>query len=114
MFDWKSITKMPTPAFSLDFAKVGIGILVIDFYGNILMSSDGFQNLLNKFLFNLRRHSTLYDFPFQSYDQSKMSNSVTVWHSDPSIYVDKPNTFTNKAQLIDWNLSRLEEAYGGL
>jgi hypothetical protein len=60
---------MPTPAFSLDFAKVGIEILVIDFRKKILMSSDGFQNLLNKFLFNLRRYSTVYELPFQSYDQ---------------------------------------------
>jgi hypothetical protein len=50
--------------------KVGV-----DFQGNIFMSSDGFQNLRNKFLFNLRRHSTLYDLPLQSYDPSK---SVTV------------------------------------
>ncbi len=69
---------MPTPTFSLDFAKVGIGVLVIDFQGNILMSSDRFENLLNKFLFNLRRHSTLYDLLFQSYDQSNMSKNVTV------------------------------------
>ncbi len=62
---------MPTPTFSLDSANVGIGILVTDFQGNILMSSDGFQNLQNKFLFNLRRHSTLYGLLFQSYDQSK-------------------------------------------
>jgi hypothetical protein len=62
---------MPAPTFSLDFEKVGIGILVIDFQENLLMSSDGFQNLLNKFLFNLRRHSTLEDLPFQSYDPSK-------------------------------------------
>jgi hypothetical protein len=66
------------PTFSLDFAKVGVGILVIDFQGNIFMSSDRFQNLLKKVLFNLRRHSTLYDLPFQSYDQSKMSKNVTV------------------------------------
>jgi len=64
IFTRKSITKMPTPIFSLDFAKVRIGILVINFQENILMSSDTFQN---KFLFNLRRHSTLYDLPFQSY-----------------------------------------------
>jgi hypothetical protein len=57
---------MPTPTFSLDFSKVDIGILVIDFQGNIL---DRFENLQNKFLFNLRRHSTLYDLPFQSYDE---------------------------------------------
>jgi hypothetical protein len=31
MFPWKSITKMPTSTFSLDFEKVGIEILVIDF-----------------------------------------------------------------------------------
>jgi hypothetical protein len=41
MFPWKSITKIPTPTFSLDFTKIGIGILVIDFQGNIFMSSDG-------------------------------------------------------------------------
>ncbi len=58
---------MPTPTFSLNFAKVSIGILVIDFQGNIFMSSDKFQNLQNKFLFNLRRQSSLYDLPFQSY-----------------------------------------------
>jgi hypothetical protein len=72
MFPWKSITKMPTPTFSLDFEKLGIGIVVIDFQGDIFMSSDRFQN---EFHFNLRRHSTLYDLPFQSYDQSK---NVTV------------------------------------
>jgi hypothetical protein len=69
---------MSTPTFSLDFSKLGIGILVIDFQENISMSSDRFQNLQNKFLFNLRRHSTLYDLPFQSYDQSKMSKNVRV------------------------------------
>jgi hypothetical protein len=58
---------MPTPTFSVDFEKVGIGILVIDFQGNIFMSSDRFQNLPNKFPFNLKRHSTLHE----SYDQSK-------------------------------------------
>jgi hypothetical protein len=78
MFPRKSITQMPIPTFSLDFSKVGIGILVIDFQGNIFMSSNGFQNLQNKFLFNLRRHSTLYDPPFQSYDQSKISKNMTV------------------------------------
>ncbi len=69
---------MPTAIFSLDFAKVGTGILVTDFQENVFMSSEGFQNLQNKFLMNLRRHSTLYDLPFQSYDQSKMSRNVTV------------------------------------
>jgi hypothetical protein len=78
MFPGKSITKIHIPTFSLDFVKVGIGILVISFPGNIFMSSGRFQNLLNKFLFNLRRHSTLYDLPFQSYDQSKMSKNVRV------------------------------------
>jgi hypothetical protein len=68
---------MPTTAFSLDFAKVGIGILVIDFQESIRMSSDRFENLQNKFLFNLRRHSTLYDLLFQGYDQSKKRNGVT-------------------------------------
>jgi hypothetical protein len=73
---------MPTAIFSLDFAKVGTGILVTDFQENVFMSSEGFQ-----FLMNLRRHSTLYDLPFQSYDQSKMSRNVTVWQS----YVEKPS-----------------------
>jgi hypothetical protein len=54
---------MPTPTFSMDFAKVGIAILVIDFQENLLMSSDRFQN---KFIFNLRRHPTLSNLPFQS------------------------------------------------
>ncbi len=62
---------MRTHTFSLDFGKLGIGILVIDFQQNILMNSDMFQNLQNKFLFSLRRHSTLYDLPFQRYDKSK-------------------------------------------
>jgi hypothetical protein len=66
------------PTFSKTSEKIGISILVIDFQGNIFMSSDGSQNLLNKFLFNLRRHSTLYDFPFQNYDRSKMSKNVTL------------------------------------
>jgi hypothetical protein len=48
---------MPKPTFSLDFSKVGVGILVIDLQENILMSSDGSQNLLNKFLFSLRHYS---------------------------------------------------------
>jgi hypothetical protein len=61
MFPRKSITNMSTPTFSLDFEKVGTGILVIDFQGNIFMSSGRFQNLRNKFLFNLRRHSTLHN-----------------------------------------------------
>jgi hypothetical protein len=69
---------MATPIFSMDFAKVHIGILVVDFQENLLMSSVGFQNLQNKFLFNLRRHRTLYDLPFQSYDQIKMSKNVTL------------------------------------
>jgi hypothetical protein len=69
---------MPTSTFSKSNEKVGVGILVIDFQGNIFMSFDGFQSLQNKFLFNLRRHSTLYARPFQSYDQSKTSKSVTV------------------------------------
>jgi hypothetical protein len=43
---------MPTPTFSLDFAKVGIGILGVDFQENISMRSCRLQNLQNKFLFN--------------------------------------------------------------
>ncbi len=65
---------MSTP----DFSRVGIEILVIDFQENILMSSDRFKNLLNKFLFNLTRPSTLYELSFESYDQSKISKNVTV------------------------------------
>jgi hypothetical protein len=68
MFPGKSIPKMPPTTFSMDFATVGVDILVIDFPGNIFMSSDTFQNLQKKILFNLRRRSTLYDLPFQSYD----------------------------------------------
>jgi hypothetical protein len=73
MFPWKYITKMSIPTFAKSSENVGVGILVIDF-----QDPDGFQNLRNKFLFNLRRHSTLYKLPFQSYDQSKMSKNVTV------------------------------------
>jgi hypothetical protein len=35
---------MPTPTSSLDFAKVGIGIQIIDFQGNTFMSLERFQN----------------------------------------------------------------------
>jgi hypothetical protein len=85
MFSWKSITKIPIPTFAKFNEKVGIGILVIDFQENILIRSDGFQNLQNKFCFNLRCHSTLCDLPFQSYDQSNTSKNVTEWHSEPSV-----------------------------
>jgi hypothetical protein len=67
--------KIPIPTFSKFSENVGVGILVIDFKGNIFMRSDRFQNLQNEFLFNLKRHLPLYDLPFQSYDQSK---NVTV------------------------------------
>jgi hypothetical protein len=60
---WKSITEMPIPSSE----KVGGGILVIDFQANLFMSSEWFQNLQSEFIFNLRRPSTLYDLPFQSY-----------------------------------------------
>jgi hypothetical protein len=36
------------------------------------------EDFENKLLFNLRRHSTLYNLLFQSYDQRKMSKNVTV------------------------------------
>jgi hypothetical protein len=62
---------MQIPTFAKSSEKLGVGILVIDLRGNILMSLDRFQNLQNKSPFNLRRHSTVYDLPFQSYDQSK-------------------------------------------
>ncbi len=76
MFPWKSITKIRIPTFEKSSEKVGIGILVIDFQEKILMSSDKFQNLPNKFLFNLRRHLTLQDVLFQRYDQSNFSENV--------------------------------------
>jgi hypothetical protein len=104
MFPWKSITKMPTPTFSLDFSKVAIGILVINFQGNIFMSSNRFQNLQKKILFSLRRHSTLYDLPFQSYDQSKMSKNVTVRQS----YVDKPN---RSSRLLDQSIVQCQKMF---
>ena len=85
MFSQKSITKIPTPTFAKSTEKVGVAISVIDFCENIFMSSDKSQNLQNKFLFNLRRRSTLYDFPFQSYDQNKMSKNVTLLHSAASV-----------------------------
>ncbi len=44
---------MPIPNFSKSNGKLRIGILVIDSQGNIFMSSDRFQNLLNKFLTSL-------------------------------------------------------------
>ncbi len=50
---------MPIPNFAKSSEKVGVGILVLDFQENIFIRSEGFQTLLNKFLFNLRRHSTL-------------------------------------------------------
>jgi len=81
MFPWKPITQIPILTFEKSSEKVGVAILVIDFQENICMSSDGFPNLLNKFLFNLRRQSTLYSLPFQSYEQSKMSKNVTVWQN---------------------------------
>jgi hypothetical protein len=56
---------MSKPTYSLDFSEVGIGILVIDFQDNIFISSDGFQNLLKKFPFNLRHHTTLYNRPLE-------------------------------------------------
>ncbi len=59
MFSWKSITKIPIPTFAKSSEKGGVGILVIDFRGNTLMTSDRFQNLQNKFRFDLKRHSTL-------------------------------------------------------
>ncbi len=45
MFPWKSITKISIPTFPKSSEKVGVGILVIDFQGNIFMSSDEFHNL---------------------------------------------------------------------
>ncbi len=65
---WKSITKIPIRTFAKFSEKLVVGILVIDFQANILMISDRFQNLLNKFRFNLRCYWTLYDPPFQNYD----------------------------------------------
>jgi hypothetical protein len=45
MFPWKSVTKIPIPTFLKSSDKVGVDILVIDFQGNIFMSSDRFLNL---------------------------------------------------------------------
>ncbi len=102
MFSWKYITK----TCSLDFSKVRIGILVIDFQGNILMSSDMFQNLLNKFHFNVRRHSTLYNLRFQSYDQSNLSENVAMWQS----YVDNPKTSLRWAPTALYGVTRIRAA----
>jgi len=82
MFSWKSTVYIPTPNFSKFGEKVGVGIWVIDFQGNIFMRSGRFPNLQKEFLFSLRRNSALYDIPFQSYDQSKMSKNryvFTLW-----------------------------------
>jgi hypothetical protein len=98
MFPWKSITKIPVPIFSKSSEKVGVGILVIDFQASIFMSSHRFQNLLNKFLFNLKRHSTLCDLPFQSYDQSKMSKNVTVWQEVNPTLVESKNVERKNAE----------------
>jgi len=38
MFPWKSITKIPISTYE----KFGVGILVINFQGNIFISSDAF------------------------------------------------------------------------
>jgi hypothetical protein len=78
MFAQKSIIEILTPAFSLDFGKVGVSISIIDFCGNSFMNLEGSQSLKNNFLFNLRCRSTLYDFSFPSYGQSKMSKNVTL------------------------------------
>jgi len=87
---------MPTPTFSMDFSKVGIGI---DFQENILMSSDRFQNLLKTFLFNLTRHSTLSNLPFQSYDQSKMSRSS--WKAAAKLLLLKNKLANDYSTLIN-------------
>jgi hypothetical protein len=47
------------------------------------MSSDGFQNLLNKFSLNLRRHSTLYELPFQSYVDKPHTTISMICTGDP-------------------------------
>jgi hypothetical protein len=57
MFPGKSITKMSTPTVAKSIEKVVGGILGIDFPGNILMSSDSFQNLQSKMLLNSLRPS---------------------------------------------------------
>jgi hypothetical protein len=44
MFPWKSITKIWIPTFAKSNKKVGVGILLTGFQGNILMHSDGFEN----------------------------------------------------------------------
>ena len=92
MIPRKMITEVLVPTFFLDFVKVALGISVKDFLGKIFMSSDRSQNLQNKFLFNLRRRSTLYDFCFRSYGQNKMSKNVTcdrvTWTSRVNTNID--------------------------
>jgi hypothetical protein len=50
MFPGKSITKIPIPTFAKPSEKAGVGILVIDFQGNIFMSSDFFKNIQKIFI----------------------------------------------------------------
>jgi hypothetical protein len=98
MFPSKSMTKIPIPTFIKSSEKLGVGILVIDFQGNILVSSDRFQNLLNKFFFNSKRHSALYDLPFQSYVDKptyllKQSFFVITYESKSSKCIGQPIDF---------------------
>ncbi len=48
---------MSTPTVAKSSEKVVSGILVMDFQGKILMSSDRFQNLQSKMLLNSLRSS---------------------------------------------------------
>jgi hypothetical protein len=66
------------------------------------MSSGRFPNLQNKFLFNLRRHSTLYNLSFQSYDQNKMSKNVAVLHFDLSVMWTRKVRYSKKSPTSSW------------
>jgi hypothetical protein len=60
------------------FAKVGVGILVIDFQGNICMSSDRFQNLQFKTSFNsLRASISELHGPADTFDSLSDSPAMT-------------------------------------
>ncbi len=96
MFPGKSITKIST---------VGIGISVIEFPGNIFMSSGGFQNLQNKFFFNLRRRSALCDLPFQSYD-------VTLWTSRKPPFFSSIKSDRKLPMTVPLNLTRSTYRFG--
>ena len=77
------ITEVFVPTFFLHFAKVTLGISMIDLSReNISMKLNRCWKLKNKFLFNLRCRSTPYEFYFENYDQNQISKNT-------NLYVDK-------------------------